>query len=67
LIVEILGKVNVRIQKTAKASVMVVYVDKIKLCKGETPESWMGEIEEKLIDRIERGAFISLFDETFGD
>jgi len=39
LIVEILGMVNVRIQKTAKASAMVVHVNKIKLCKGETPES----------------------------
>jgi len=67
LIVEILGMVNVRIQKTAKASAMVVHVDKIKICRGETPASWMGEIEERLIDRIERGAFISLFDETIGD
>jgi len=67
LIVEILGMVNVRIQKTAKASAMVVHVDEVKLCKGETPESWKGEVEEILIDRIERGAFISLFDDTIGD
>jgi len=67
LIVEILGMVNVRIQQTAKASAMVVHVGKIMVCRGETPASWMGEIEERLIDRIERGAFISLFDETIGD
>jgi len=59
LIVEILGTVNVRIQKTAKASAMVVHVDKLKMCKGETPESWIGRPEEKLIDRIERGVFIT--------
>jgi len=27
----------------------------------------MGEVDERLTDRIERGAFISLFDETIGD
>jgi len=42
---------------------MVVHVDKIKMWKGETPKSWIGESEERLIDRIERGAFIDLFDE----
>jgi len=36
---KILGAVNVRIQKTAKSSAMVVHVDKIKMCKGETPDS----------------------------
>jgi len=64
LIVEILGMVNVRIEKTAKASAMVVHVDKVKLCKGETPECSLGRVEERLIDRIERGAFISLFDDS---
>jgi len=63
LIVEILGLVNVRIQKSAKASAMVVHVDKIKMCKGETPKPWIGESEERLVARIERGAFIDLFDE----
>jgi len=43
---------------------MVMHVDKIKLCKGDTPEYWMGRPEERLIDRIERGAFITLFDDT---
>jgi len=64
LIVEILGMFNVRIQKSAKAGAMVVHVDKIKTCRGETPKSWMGESEERLVDRIERGAFIDLFDES---
>jgi len=64
LIVEILGMINVRIQKSAKASVMVVNVHKIKMCRGETPKSWIGESKEGLIDRIERGAFIDPFDES---
>jgi len=63
LIVEILGMVNVRIQKSAKASAMVVHVVKIKMCCGETPTSWIGESEERLVDKIERGAFIDLFEE----
>jgi len=62
--VEILGAVNVRIQKTAKASAMVVHVDKVKMCNGETPDSWIGEREERGVDRIERGAFIALFDDS---
>jgi len=62
--VEIIGMVNLRIQKTPKASAMVVHVDKVKLCKGETPESWIGRQEERLIDKIERGAFITLFDDS---
>jgi len=64
LIVEIVGLVNVRIQKSAKASAIVVHVHKIKICKGENPKSWIGESEERLVDRIERGAFIDLFDES---
>jgi len=44
-----IGMVNVIIQKTAKASAMVVHVDKIKMCKGKIPE---------------RGAFIDLFDDN---
>jgi len=43
---------------------MVVHVDKIKMCRGETPKSWIEESEERLVDRIEQGAFIDLFDES---
>jgi len=64
LIVKINGMVNLHIQKTLKATAMVVHVDKIKLCKGETPESWIGITEERLIDRIERGAFKPRFDDS---
>jgi len=66
LIVELLGMVNVRIQKSAKASAMVVHVDKIKMCKGEVPNSWIGEPEERLSDRVEPGAFINLFNDYEG-
>jgi len=42
LITEILGSVNLRSQKTAKANKMVVHVDKVKHCTGTTPVSWLG-------------------------
>jgi len=58
--------VNVRIQKSAKASAIVVHVDKIKMCKGEVPNSWMGEPEERLSDRVECEAFIDLFNDNGG-
>jgi len=41
LVVEILGAVNMRIQKSAKAGAIVVHVDKVKKCMGDTPVSWM--------------------------
>jgi len=66
LVVELLGQVNIRIQKSAKASAMVVHVDKIKMCKGEVPNSWIGEPEERLSDRVEREAFIDLFNDNGG-
>jgi len=43
---------------------MVVHVDKIKICKGKTPESWIGEPEDRLVDRIEPGAFVNLFNDN---
>jgi len=42
LIIEILGAVNVRIQKSVRANPMVVHVDKVIQCMGETPVSWLG-------------------------
>jgi len=42
LIVEILGAVNLRIQKSAKAAALIVHVDKVKKCMGDMPVSWMG-------------------------
>jgi len=42
LVVEVLGAVNVRIQKSAKAAAMVVHVDKVKRCMGDTPLFWLG-------------------------
>jgi len=40
-VIELLGAVNLRIQKSARANPMVVYVDKVKQCMGETPVSWL--------------------------
>jgi len=48
LIVEVLGAVNLRIQKSAKAAAMVVHVDKVKRCMGDTPVSWMGTGERDI-------------------
>jgi len=42
LVTEILGPVNLRLQKTVKANKMVVHVDKVKHCTGTTPVSWLG-------------------------
>jgi len=42
LVIEKLGAVNLRIQKSARANAMVVQVDKVKHCTGETPVSWLG-------------------------
>jgi len=36
------GGGNLRIQKSARANAMVVHVDKIKHCTGDTPVSWLG-------------------------
>jgi len=42
LVTEILGSVNLRLQKSAKSNLMVVHVDKVKHCTGTTPVSWLG-------------------------
>jgi len=41
-VIEILGAVNIRIQKSARANAMVVHVDKVKHCTGATPAPWLG-------------------------
>jgi len=41
LVIDILGAVNLRIQKSARANMMVVHVNKVKLCLGETPTPWL--------------------------
>jgi len=42
LVTEILGTVNLRLQKSVKANKMFVHVDKFKHCTGNTPVSWLG-------------------------
>jgi len=42
LITDVLGPVNLRLQKSVKANKMVVHVDKVKHCTGTTPVSWLG-------------------------
>ena len=46
LIVKLLGEVNLILQLTKRSQPFVTHVDKIKLCTGDTPESWLDkEIE----------------------
>jgi len=49
LVIEILGAVNLRIQKSPRANPMVVHVDKVKQCMGETPVSWLGTLTYNVI------------------
>jgi len=42
LVIEMIGAVNLRIQKSALANAMVVHVDKVKHCTGDNPVSWLG-------------------------
>jgi len=42
LVLDKLGTVNLRIQRSARANPMVVHVDKVKHCMGTTPASWLG-------------------------
>jgi len=41
LVIEKLGSVNLRIQRSPRANPMVVHVNKIKHCMGTTPASWL--------------------------
>src|SRR5258708_7139368 len=43
LVTELLGRVNLRIQRTGRANPMVVHIDKVKKCFGPTPKSWLSE------------------------
>jgi len=63
LVVEVLGAVNVRIQKSAKAAAMIVHVDKVKRCMGDTPLSWLGtgEVDTTLGGLKDEQALVPLF------
>ena len=49
LVTQVMGPVNVRIQLSRKSVPLIVHVDKLKLCLGETPPSWLGDplVEEQ--------------------
>ena len=49
LVIQVMGPVNVKIQLTRKSVPLIVHVDKLKLCLGETPPSWLGDslVEEQ--------------------
>jgi len=52
LVIEILGAVNLRIQKSPRVNAMVVHVDKVKQCMGDTPGSWLGTQKYNVISPI---------------
>jgi len=48
-VIELLGTVKLRIQKSARANPMVVYIDKVKQCMSETPVSWLSGDEYNVL------------------
>jgi len=52
LVTEKLGAVNLRIQKLARVNAMVVHVDKVKHCTGDTPVSWLGKDDYNVVPPI---------------
>ena len=41
LIVQRVGPVNVKLQATRRSAPFITHIDKLKLCLGPTPESWL--------------------------
>ena len=41
LIVGVVSVTNVRVQKTSNMPIQVVHLGKLKVCRGETPKSWL--------------------------
>ena len=41
LIVDVISATNVKIQKSRNSPSQVVHVDKLKVCRGETPTFWL--------------------------
>jgi len=41
LVTDVLGPVNVRLQKNRKSAPFITHIDKIKLFNGETPKNWL--------------------------
>ena len=46
LIVAVVSVTNVRVQKTRNRPSQVVHVDNLKMCRGETPKSWLAVDED---------------------
>jgi len=62
LVTEILGPVNLRLQKTTKVNKMVVHVDKVKHCTGTTPVSWLGTDSYNIVPAaLEPDVFTNMF------
>jgi len=52
LVVEKLGAVNLRIQKSPRANAIIVHLDKVKHCMGDTPVSWLGRDDYNIVPPI---------------
>ena len=46
LVVQVLGPVNLMLQRSARSKRTVVHVDKVKLFKGDAPQAWLANLEE---------------------
>lgn len=42
LIITVISGTNVRIQRSQRSKPLVVHMDKLKVCRGDTPPSWLG-------------------------
>jgi len=51
-VVEKLGAVNLRIQKSVRANTMIVHVDKVKHCTGVTHLSWLGKDDYNVVPPV---------------
>ena len=47
LVTEVLGPVNVRLQKNKKSPPFIAHIDKIKIFNGDAPKNWLGAVENE--------------------
>jgi len=72
LVVGVLGPVNVRIQASRRSKPFIVHIDKLKLCLGPTPESWVKEeagetVQRELVDLPVDEQFLESLQEHEGE
>ena len=45
LVAKVVSAINARIQKNRRSKLMLVHVDNLKLCKGDTPKARLSGVE----------------------